>query len=79
MEFIIEPNSQVPILPALFYKSNSSGRRLRVYFNSKDLNNVVNWAQDMQNDRVIEEFFVGPINLEDAYMQMTSSIEIKNI
>jgi ABC-2 type transport system ATP-binding protein len=75
LELILEPTAGISQLPEYITKKSSSGNRMRTTVKAGDLSRVVAWAQSMKTKGLIEEFFIGPINLEDAYMQMTSDYE----
>ena len=73
LELILEPNMKISDFPDFVFKPYITGRRLRTYIKSEALVDAVSWAQSIQQKKIIEEFFVGPVNLEDAYMQITAS------
>ncbi|MCX7747715.1 MAG: ABC transporter ATP-binding protein [Clostridia bacterium] len=78
LELILEPSQEIMELPSFIFKPHRAGRRLRTYVKSQDLTETVGWAQALQREGIVEEFFIGPINLEDAYMQMTADHSVEN-
>ena len=68
---MLEPHSEVPEAPD-FINPITVGRRLRAAVSNETMTLALEWARDMKERGVAEEFSISPISLEDTYVQMIS-------
>jgi ABC-2 type transport system ATP-binding protein len=75
LELILEPDAVPPPAPAFVTPSTVIGRRMVAGLTSNHVNLAVDWAQYLQAVDVIEEYSIGPVTLEDVYVQMVRGWE----
>jgi len=76
LELLIEPEAQLPQLPAFLTHTVNGGRRLIGRVDSSQMNQAVLWANQMKGNRVVEEFSLGPSTLEDVYIRKIGRADI---
>jgi ABC-2 type transport system ATP-binding protein len=69
-ELILEPGSQVPVTPAFLKQSAVTGRRLMGRLAESDVGPFIQWAHGIKEQGLAEEYYIGPITLEDVYLKM---------
>jgi len=69
IEVIFEPQGNFGELPSYFYKPLKIGHRLIAKLSEQDMAKATEWAHSMKSNNLIEEFFLGPSTLEDAYLR----------
>jgi ABC-2 type transport system ATP-binding protein len=70
LELILEPDAVLPAAPAFVTPSAVIGRRMVAGLASSEVNLAVDWARYLQAADVVEEYSIGPVTLEDIYVQM---------
>lgn len=61
--------------PAPPSASVESGRRSRFTMHQRHLVQLVEWAQGVRGDGLVEEFSIGPATLEDVYIDLVGRLE----
>ncbi len=75
MELILEPGRIVPEIPDFLTEPVISNRRILVKVSHERIPEAIDKANTYKNDRLIEEFSLGPTTLEDVYINMVGRIE----
>ncbi len=68
LEMILEPEATLEHSPSFLLNPVNGGRRLISSVPESDVGLAVEWASKLRQNRVVEEFSIGPITLEDAYL-----------
>lgn len=70
IEALLEPRAKLKELPYYFYKPIVTGQRLIARLSEQEIPRATEWAYTMKSNNFIEEFFLGPSSLEDAYLRI---------
>jgi ABC-2 type transport system ATP-binding protein len=73
LEVVLEPGAAAPEQPAFLRSSTISGRRLIGEMDVAAASSAIDWAGGLREARVVEEFSIGPITLEDVYVREVES------
>ena len=73
LEVVLEPGAAVPEQPPFLRSSTISGRRLIGEMDVGAASSAIDWAGGLREGRVVEEFSIGPITLEDVYVREVES------
>lgn len=76
LEIILEPGAKLPKLPGYLKQSITSNRRIASKLDEQSVNEAIHWARDLKEQRIVEEYFLGPATLEDAYVRMVGRLDI---
>ena len=76
LELILEPRSEVPKSPGFMQHTILNGRRMIVKLEDDDVAPAMQWARNLKDTGVVEEFSVGPSTLEDVYVKMVGNSDI---
>ena len=68
LELVLEPRAEAPELPAFLHDAVVTGRRLIARRGEGDVAPTIQWARDLKEQNVVEEYAVGPITLEEVYL-----------
>ncbi len=69
LEILLEPGAKPPDTPGFFENPVNGGRRVIGRVAESAVEMAVEWASGLRDDRVVEEFSIGPATLEDAYLR----------
>jgi len=69
LEFLLEPGSTLPSLPAFLSHTVNGGRRLISRVQAGDVARAVVWANQMKEGQIVEEYSLRPSTLEDVYIR----------
>jgi hypothetical protein len=69
-ELILEPGAPLPAAPPFLKQSAVTGRRLMGRLAESDVGQVIQWAHGIKDRGLAEEYYIGPITLEDVYLKM---------
>jgi len=75
LELTLELGVEVPPLPAFVAEPFASGRRLMVRLDEASIATATEWARDLKQKEIVEEFSLGPTTLEDAYVRMVGRLD----
>ncbi len=70
LELILEPGADEPAPPEFMRVSGVTGRRVLARLKEKDIAMALQWAGTLKDGGTVEEFYIGPATLEDAYLKM---------
>jgi ABC-2 type transport system ATP-binding protein len=68
VEVVFEPDARAGAAPAFLEGASLSGRRLIGRIAEADVTNAIAWATGLRDERMAEEFSLGPATLEDVYV-----------
>jgi ABC-2 type transport system ATP-binding protein len=68
-ELTLEPEADVPDIPASLQNTVLTGRRLFGRMKESDITLVIQWARGLREQGIVEEYSVGPASLEDVYLK----------
>ncbi|MBN1320586.1 MAG: ABC transporter ATP-binding protein [Thermoleophilia bacterium] len=68
LELVLEPRSQTPELPVFLEDPVVTGRRVIGRLREVDMGPAIQWARGLKEQKVAEEYSVGPLTLEDVYL-----------
>ena len=69
-ELILEPRTEVPIVPEFIQNTVMTGRRLIGRLRESDITPALQWARSLKEKGIAEEYSVGPASLEDVYLKV---------
>jgi ABC-2 type transport system ATP-binding protein len=69
LELVLEPGTPVPQEPEFARDRVTAGRRVIVELDAAAARSAVEWATSLRDSGLVEEFSLGPITLEDAYVR----------
>ena len=75
LELVLEPKAQSPELSPLLSHPVVTGRRIIARLREADVAPAAQWARDLREQGVVEEYSVGPITLEDVYLSVVGAEE----
>ncbi len=70
LELTLEPRADLPSSPGLLKNVVVTGRRVIARVNESDVSFAIQWARDLKDKQVVEEYSVGPITLDDVYLKL---------
>ncbi|MFC2026891.1 ABC transporter ATP-binding protein [Chloroflexota bacterium] len=76
LELVLEPGMPFPDQPSFIEHTINSKRRIIARFNEKKVTDALSWAQSLKEQGMVEEFFLGPTTLEDAYVKMVGRLDM---
>jgi len=79
LEIVIEPGMQLSERPDFLEHAVTSRRRVIGRIAEIKVVNALEWAQSLKEKGVVEEFFLGPTTLEDAYVRMVGRTDVVEI
>ncbi|UCE97756.1 MAG: ABC transporter ATP-binding protein [Dehalococcoidia bacterium] len=79
LELVFEPGMQFSEHPDLLEHAVTSRRRVIGRIAEKKVVEALEWAQSLKEKGVVEEFFLGPTTLEDAYVRMVGRTDVVEI
>jgi ABC-2 type transport system ATP-binding protein len=69
-EIILEPRAEAPKNPDFLRHTATTGRRVIGRLKETDVAPTIQWARDLKEMGIVEEYSVGPITLEDVYLKV---------
>lgn len=73
LELILEPDAAQPDFPDLFLNPVSVNRRVIGGVKPRNITGAIAWARELKENRMIEEFSLGPTTLEDVYVRLVKN------
>ena len=73
LELTLEPKAASPALPDFFRNPMIINRRVLGQVSPADISSAINWARDLKEREIIEEFSLGPATLEDVYIRLVKN------
>lgn len=70
LELTLEPRASLPPSPDLLKDVVVTGRRMIGRLAESDISSAIQWARDLKDKGIIEEYSVGPITLDDVYLKL---------
>ena len=78
LELILEPGADEPSLPEFMRASGVTGRRVLARLKESDIAPAMQWAGTLKEEGEVEEFYIGPATLEDAYLKMVGYADFRD-
>ena len=78
-ELTLEPRAEVPHFPEFILNTTVTGRRLIGRMAEPDIPAAVEWARNLKDNGIAEEYSVGPASLEDVYLKVVGRGETQEI
>jgi ABC-2 type transport system ATP-binding protein len=75
-EIILEPRVELNALPEFLRETIVTGRRLIGRLKESDITPAVQWARNLKETEIIEEYYIGPATLEDAYLRAVGDEDV---
>lgn len=75
LELILEPDAKQPGLPSYYQQPVTINRRILGRINTVDIPAAMEWARDLKEKEIVEEFSLGPATLEDVYVRLVKNPE----
>lgn len=75
LELILEPDTEPPQTPDFLIQSLTSNRRMIGKVGKDHITTAIEWARNLKEEGVVEEFSLGPTTLEDAYIRMVGRLD----
>jgi hypothetical protein len=69
-ELTLEPRAEIPDFPEFMLNTTVTGRRLIGRMGESDIPAAVQWARNLKDNGIAEEYSVGPAALEDVYLKV---------
>ncbi len=69
-ELTLEPGAVLKQTPGYLNNTVTSGRRFIARLNESNIGAVTQWAADLKEKGIAEEYSVGPITMEDIYLKL---------
>ncbi len=69
LELILEPRKDLTSLPAFLQHITVAGRRTIGRLKESDISPAIQWARNLKEAGIVEEYSIGPITLEDVYLK----------
>jgi ABC-2 type transport system ATP-binding protein len=70
LDLILEPRAQLRETPDFLRHTVVTGRRLIGRLRESDMGLIIQWARNLKETGVAEEYSIGPIALEDVYLKV---------
>jgi len=75
LELILEPGTEPPKPPDFLIQSLASNRRVIAKVGKDSVTPAIEWARNLKEEGIVEEFSLGPTTLEDAYVRMVGRLD----
>jgi len=75
LELILEPDTEPPQPPDFLIQSLTSNRRMIGKVGKDHITTAIEWARNLKEEGVVEEFSLGPTTLEDAYIRVVGRLD----
>lgn len=75
LELILEPDTEPPQPPDFLIQSLTSNRRMIGKVGKNYITTALEWARNLKEEGIVEEFSLGPTTLEDAYIRMVGRLD----
>jgi ABC-2 type transport system ATP-binding protein len=70
LEVVLEPEASPVSLPSFMSNATRSGRRVLARVSEDDIEAAIEWSRDLRERGEAEEYSIGPITLEDVYLNL---------
>jgi len=70
LEIILEPKSEMTNTPGFLRGVVVTGRRVIGRLRESDISAAIQWARDLKESGIAEEYAVGPVTLDDVYLNL---------
>ncbi|MDD3717723.1 MAG: ABC transporter ATP-binding protein [Actinomycetota bacterium] len=70
LELVFEPMAKIPAPPEFINKAIDLGSRSIGIVSAQDVCGAIDWASELRESGIVEEFTLGPSSLEDAYIRL---------
>lgn len=78
LELSVRPDAEPPAIPSYATSLGQRGRRLVLRVPVLDASRALTWVQSLREAGTAEQFTLGPVTLEDAYLLHVNAKEIVN-
>jgi hypothetical protein len=72
---ILEPGKEIPEMPDFLLNTVFSNRRIISRMEQENVPSALEFARELKNNEVIEEFSLSPTTLEDVYVKIVGHLE----
>jgi ABC-2 type transport system ATP-binding protein len=79
LELVLEPRAEAPELAGVLDNPVITGRRVMGRLPEPRVASAIQWAQDLREQGIVEEYSVGPITLEDVYLSTVGHDEASSL
>ena len=69
-ELVLEPRAESPSIPEFLRHPITTGRRVIARLGESDIPSAIQWASTLKETGIVEEYSVGPITLDDVYLNL---------
>ena len=69
-ELVLEPRAESPSIPEFLRHPVTTGRRVIARLGESDIPSAIQWASTLKETGIVEEYSVGPITLDDVYLNL---------
>jgi ABC-2 type transport system ATP-binding protein len=76
LQVMLRPGAVDPVPPAFVARSSRSGHNLVAVVNEADAGPAIGWAKSLLQAGAAEEYALGAITLEDAYIKLTGEASL---
>ncbi|HUV44662.1 MAG TPA: ABC transporter ATP-binding protein [Dehalococcoidales bacterium] len=75
LELILEPDAEPPQPADFLIQSLISNRRMITRVGKDNITTAIEWARNLKEEGIVEEFSLGPTTLEDTYVRMVGRLD----
>ena len=75
LELILEPDAEPPQPADFLIQSLISNRRMINRVGKGNITTAIEWARNLKEEGIVEEFSLGPTTLEDTYVRMVGRLD----
>jgi ABC-2 type transport system ATP-binding protein len=79
LELVLEPGAESPEPPDFLPHTITSNRRLIARVEESSVPRAIEWARDLRDGGVVEEFLLGPTTLEDVYVRTVGRLDVLEV
>lgn len=72
-EVILEPRLKLEVIPEFISGVITTGRRMIGRLKESDIPPAIQWARQLKDQGIVEEYYAGPATLEDVYLREVGS------
>ena len=69
-KLMLEPRAELPGTPGFLRHPVTSGRRVIARLDESDIPSAIQWTSGLKDAGIVEEYSVGPITLDDVYLNL---------
>jgi ABC-2 type transport system ATP-binding protein len=78
-ELILEPRAEILDIPESMQNTTVTGRRLIGRLRESEIATAIQWARNLKDKGIVEEYSVGPASLEDVYLTVVGHSDSQEI